>query len=229
VAELWKQLMVDGLGYDRFGAGGGDFGAIVSSYLGHAHAEHLTGVYLTMATVPGLGFVTPAEDFAPDEQWMPARSRAISHTGETHFTVNRRDPQTFAYSMADSPAGLGAWVWQRRQTWCDGDAIDVFGRDDLCTLSSLYWFNASFASSIRLYAEQFTKPWTLVHDRERVIDAPTGVGVFAKDLVFVPRAVMEQRTDLRRWQTFDRGGHFAPAEQPQVVVEELRAFFRDLR
>jgi pimeloyl-ACP methyl ester carboxylesterase len=229
VAELWKKLMVDVLGYDRFGAGGGDFGAIVTSYLGHAHAEHLAGIYLTMAQLPGLPFATRPEEFAADEQWMPERARAVYRTTEAHVTVNRRDPQTFAYAMADSPAGLGAWLWHRREDWCDGDAIEVFGRDDLCTLSSLYWFNSSFASSIRLYAEQFTKPWALVHDRERIVDAPTGVGVFAKDLVFMPRAVMDRRTDLRRWQTFDQGGHFAPAEQPEIVVDELRAFFRDLR
>jgi pimeloyl-ACP methyl ester carboxylesterase len=229
VAELWVRLMVDVLGYDRFGAGGGDFGAIVTGYLGHAHAEHLAGIYLTMATVPGLPFATSPDDFATDEQWMPARARAIRHTTEAHVVVQRRDPQTLAYAMADSPAGLGAWLWHRREQWCEGNALEVFGRDDLCTLASLYWFNSSFASSIRMYAEQFTKPWALVHDRDRIIDAPTGVGLFANDLVFMPRAVMERRTDLRRWQVFDHGGHFAPAERPDVVVDELRTFFRPLR
>jgi pimeloyl-ACP methyl ester carboxylesterase len=229
VADLWARLMTDVLGYDRFGAQGGDFGAIVTAQLGHAHAERLIGIYLTMATVPGVSFAVHAEDFAADEQWMVARAREIRRTTEAHVTVHRRDPQTLAYAMADSPVGLGAWLWHRRQLWCDGDAIEVFGRDDLCTLASLYWFNASFASSIRIYAEQFSKPWQLVHDRERVIDAPTGFGVFKHDLVFLPRAVAEQRTDLRRWRVFDRGGHFAPAEQPDVVVDELRTFFRALR
>jgi pimeloyl-ACP methyl ester carboxylesterase len=231
VAELWVKLMRDVLGYDRFGAQGGDWGAFVTGHLGHAHAEHLTGVYITLPVVPGLfgkRGVT-ADQFGPDEQWMLEQMAGARRVTEAHVAVHRRDPQTFAYAMADSPAGLGAWLWHRRQLWCDGDALEVFGRDDLCTLASIYWWNTSFASSIRLYAEQFRKPMVLAHDRERVIDAPTGFAVFPKELLFIPRAVAERTTDLRRWTVFDRGGHFAPAERPDAVVDELRAFFRDLR
>ncbi|MEZ5231402.1 MAG: epoxide hydrolase [Acidimicrobiales bacterium] len=229
VAELWVRLMRDVLGYDRFGAQGGDWGAFITGRLGHAHAEHLIGVYLTMPVIPGmLGKVRP-EQFAADEQWMLARADEARRMTEAHVAVHRRDPQTFAYAMADSPAGLGAYLWHRRQIWCDGEALEVFGAEDLCTLASLYWFNASFASSIRIYAEEFTKPQRLAHDRPKIIEAPTGYGVFAKDLLFVPRALAEEKTDLRRWSVFDRGGHFAPPERPDVVVQELREFFRPLR
>jgi pimeloyl-ACP methyl ester carboxylesterase len=235
IAELWVQLMRDVLGYDRFGAQGGDWGAAVTGQLGHAHPEHLIGVYLTLAAIPGLAgrtAVTP-DQYAPDEQWMLARADEARRVIEAHMAVHRRDPQTFAYAMADSPAGLGAWLWHRRQLWCDGDAIDVFGRDDLCTLASIYWFNTSFASSVRLYAEQLTKPSRLTREltaeRPKIIEVPTGFALFPKELLFVPRAAAEQHTDLRRWTVFDRGGHFAPAERPDAVVAELRAFFRDLR
>jgi pimeloyl-ACP methyl ester carboxylesterase len=169
------------------------------------------------------------DQYAADEQWMLARADEARRVTEAHMAVHRRDPQTFAYAMADSPIGLGAWLWHRRQLWCDGDAISVFGRDDLCTLASLYWFNTSFASSVRLYAEQFRKPMVVVHERERVIDAPTGFGVFPKELLFIPKEVAARVTDLRRWTVFDRGGHFGPAERPDALVPELRAFFRDLR
>lgn len=231
IADLWVKLMRDVLGYDRFGAQGGDWGAFVTGQLGHAHAQHLTGVYLTLPVIPSLmGKRGPRpEDFAPDEQWMRARAEEARPHVEAHVAVHRRDPQTFAYAMADSPAGLGAWLWHRRQLWCDGDAIEVFGREDLCTLASLYWFNTSFASSIRLYAEQFSKPQVLVHDRQRIIDAPTGFGIFPKELMFMPRSVAEARTNLHRWTIFDRGGHFGPAERPDALVPELREFFRDLR
>lgn len=227
IAELWVTLMRDVLGYDRFGAQGGDWGAFVTAQLGHAHAEHLLGVYLTLPVIPGrFGRRAPGpDDYAPDEQWMVDRQAEARPHIEAHVAVHRRDPQTFAYAMADSPVGLGAWLWWRRQLWCDGDAVDVFGRDDLCTLASLYWFNTSFASSIRLYAEQFSKPPVLAHDRTPVIEAPTGFGLFPKELLFVPRSVAEADTDLRRWTVFDRGGHFAPAERPDAVVAELRAFF----
>ena len=230
IAELWVTLMTDVLGYDRFGAQGGDWGAFVTAQLGHAHAEHLIGVYLTMPVVPGLfGRNAPrADQFAADEQWMLERADHARRHIEAHVSVHRRDPQTFAYAMADSPVGLASWIWWRRQLWSDGDALDVFGLDDLCTLASLYWFNTSFASSIRLYAEQFGKPPRLAHDRMPTIEAPTGFGVFPKELMFLPRSVAETHTDLRRWTVFDEGGHFAPAERPDAVVDELRAFFADL-
>jgi pimeloyl-ACP methyl ester carboxylesterase len=230
-AQLWDTLMHDVLGYERFGAQGGDWGAFVTGQLGHAHAEHLIGTYITLPVIPGLiGKRAPTRDqFAPDEQWMLARADEARRLTEAHVAVHRRDPQTFSYAMADSPAGLGAWLWHRRQLWCDGDALEVFGREDLCTLASLYWFNSSMASSIRLYAEQFTKPQALVHDRPRIIECPTGFGIFPKELMFLPRSVAERYTDLRRWTVFDRGGHFGPAERPDALVPELRAFFRDLR
>ena len=231
VAALWKTLMTDVLGFSRFGAEGGDWGAIVTARLGHAYPEQLIGVYLTLPVIPGLvGYREPTPDqYAPDEQWMVERIKEARPLIEAHVAVHRRDPQTFAYAMADSPAGLGAWLWHRRDLWCDGDALEVFGRDFLCTLSSLYWFNTSFASSIRLYAEQFGKKPVLEHDRERIIEVPTGFAIFPKELMFLPRAVAERHTDLRAWNVHDKGGHFAPAEQPDAVVDDLRAFFRPLR
>jgi pimeloyl-ACP methyl ester carboxylesterase len=230
IAELWVKLMTDVLGYERFGAQGGDWGAFVTSHLGHAYAEHLIGVYLTMPVIPGLfGRNAPTPDqFGDDEQWMLERADYARKHVDAHIAVHRRDPQTFSYAMADSPVGMASWLWWRRQLWSDGDALEVFGPEDLCTLASLYWFNTSFASSIRLYAEQFGKPPQLAHDRIPVIEAPTGFGVFAKELVFMPRSIAETHTDLRRWTVFDEGGHFAPAERPDAVVAELRAFFADL-
>src|SRR5262245_58999096 len=125
IADLWVRLACDVLGYDRFGASGGDFGATVTSQLGHAHPDRLVGIHLTMATVPGVPFRSAPEAYAPDEQWMVERMR-IQRTSEAHATVHRLDPQTLAYAMADSPAGLGAWLWHRRHQWCGGDALDVF-------------------------------------------------------------------------------------------------------
>lgn len=230
VADLWVKLMTEVLGYDRFGAQGGDWGAFVTAQLGHAHADRLIGVYLTMPVIPGLfgRNAPPADQYADDEQWMLERADESRRHIEAHVAVHRRDPQTLAYAMADSPVGLASWLWWRRQVWSDGDALEVFGPDDLCTLASLYWFNTSFASSIRLYAEQFGKPPRLAHDRIPVIESPTGFGVFPKELTFLPRSIAETHTDLRRWTVFDQGGHFAPAERPDAVVAELRAFFADL-
>ena len=233
VGELWLALMRDVLGYDRFAAGGGDWGAIVTADLGHAHPEHLIGVWLTLPMLPGVNLrEVGAEAFADDEQWMVERVAEARPVIQSHRTVHQYEPQTIAYALADSPAGTAAWVWARRRDWsdCGGDVLSAFDRDFLCTTASIYWLTGTIATSLRLYHEQFASgPPPPLHDRRRVIDVPTGFACFPKELLMLPRALAAQLTDLRRWSVMPRGGHFAPAEQPELVVEELRAFFAPLR
>jgi pimeloyl-ACP methyl ester carboxylesterase len=233
VAELWVRLMRDVLGYQRFAAAGGDWGAAVTADLGHAHAEHLLGVYLTMAVWPGresgrTGF-DPA-DFADDEQWMLTRLADFDRVASSHIAVQTKDPQTLAYALGDSPVGTAAWLWERRRAWsdCDGDVLSVFDRDFLCTTAAIYWLTGTIGTSFRLYFEHFRSGWPLRHDRSPIVEAPTGIGVFPKDLVFAPRALAERDTNLVRWSMLPRGGHFAPAEQPGLVVKELEEFFHSL-
>ena len=160
VAELWKTLMTEVLGFARFGAQGGDWGAIVTA-LARPRPPGAADRRLPRPSRSSPGWWAAGSrrrtSTRPTRQWMLERMKEARPLIEAHVAVHRRDPQTFAYAMADSPTGLGAWLWHRRHLWCDGDALEVFGRDFLCTLSSLYWFNTSFASSIRLYAEQFGK------------------------------------------------------------------------
>lgn len=232
VAELWLILMRDVLGYERFGAAGGDWGAMVTSELGHAHAEHVIGCHLSMATFPGIDMRRLADQpFADDEAWMPERLRQAARITRSHATVHSIDPQTLAYALVDSPVGTAAWLWERRRAWsdCDGDVLRVFDRDALCTTASIYWLTRTIGTSLRLYHEQFNRRWTGVHDRLPVVEAPTGVAVFPNELVLMPRAVAERNMNLRRWTIMPQGGHFAPAEQPEALIEELRAFFRPLR
>jgi pimeloyl-ACP methyl ester carboxylesterase len=232
IAQLWVRLMRDVLGYERFAACGGDWGAMVTAELGSTHAEHLIGCYLTMATFPGINMAAVAKlPFADDEAWMAARLKEASRLTRSHSTVHIIEPQTLAHALVDSPAGTAAWLWQRRRTWsdCDGDVLSVFDRDFLCTTASIYWLTRSIGSSLRLYHEHFTRRWMPVHDRTPVVEAPTGVAVFPKEVVMIPRAVAEEQLNLRRWTIMPRGGHFAPAEQPDAVVGELRAFFGELR
>jgi len=232
-AELWLTLMRDGLGYDRFGAAGGDSGAFVTARLAHAHPEHLTGIHLNFpatATMASLGSVRP-EDYSPEElAWLadpPAQARGTS----AHMAVHVEDPQTLAWSMNDSPAGLAAWMVERRRNWsdCQGDVERRFTKDELLTAVSLYWLTGTFHTSVRFYAESFRKPWPLVHDRVPPIEVPTAVAVFPRELVRVPRRFMERQANVARWTVMPRGGHFAPAEEPELMVEDLRAFFRGLR
>ena len=232
IADAWVSLMRDVCGFDRFAAHGGDWGALVTGQLGHAHADAVVGVHLALSMLPGVdrGAITAA-DYADDEQWMLQRDAQSLRTITSHVSVHSTDPQTLAYAMADSPAGTAAWIWERRRNWsdCGGDVETAFSRDHLCTTAALYWCTGAFTSAMRLYYEHFNHAWPLVHDRRPTVAAPTGFAVFPKDVVHMPRKIAEQHCDLRRWTVMPRGGHFGAAEAPDLMVEELRAFFRPLR
>jgi pimeloyl-ACP methyl ester carboxylesterase len=232
IAGLWLTLMRDVLGYERFAAGGGDWGAIVTAELGHLYPEAVLGCHLTMATYPGIDMrALGKQPFAEDEAWMRDRLREASRITRSHATVHSVDPQTLAYALVDSPVGTAAWLWERRRAWsdCGGDILSAFDRDFLCTTASIYWLTRTIGTSLRLYHEQFNRRWAPVHDRTPVVEAPTGVAVFPKELVLLPRSVAEEQLNLRRWSVMPDGGHFAAAEQPEAVIGELRAFFREVR
>ncbi len=230
-AGLWVKLMQEKLGYGKFAAAGGDWGALVTSDLGHLYPEAVTGIYLTLPLMTGLlGLLAdPNIEFAPNEQWMAARNREAQPLISSHVAVHVADPQTLAYAMADSPVGTAAWIWERRRAWsdCKGDLVALHGRDFLCTTASIYWFNKSIGTSFRFYADHFRRPWEPIHDRKPMIPVPTGVAISPKEVVMVPRALIQERCNLQRYTLFDHGGHFAPAENPEGVASELQAFFRD--
>jgi pimeloyl-ACP methyl ester carboxylesterase len=231
-ADLWLKLMRDTLGYDRFAAAGGDSGAFVTARLGHTYPDSIIGIHLNFpatATMAALSSVRP-EDYSPEEQRYTA---ALPHSRGTaaHMAVHVEDPQTLAWAMNDSPAGLAAWMVERRRNWsdCQGNVERRFTKDQLLTSVSLYWLTGTFHTSVRFYAESFRTPWPLVHDRLPPIEVPTAVAVFPRELLRVPRRFMERQANLLRWTVMPRGGHFAPSEEPQLMVEDLRAFFRDFR
>jgi pimeloyl-ACP methyl ester carboxylesterase len=234
IAHLWSRLMTEVLGYPKFGAIGGDWGAAITSQLGHAYADQVIGIHQTVATYPGLDFMRIGkEHFAPDEQWMFERNTKMRSITTSHVVVHCQDPQTLAYALVDSPVGTAAWLWERRRSWsdCDGDVLKVFDRDSLCTLASVYWLNGSIATSMRLYWEQFGKSTVFVpsHNRTPVIEVPAGFSLYPKDNVLVPRSLAELNTNLKRWTIMEKGGHFGAAEHPEPAVHEYREFFRPLR
>lgn len=232
IAEIWVKLMRDVLGYGRFAAAGGDWGASISAQLGHAHARHLLGVYLTTPTWPGLNlFALDQAQFAENEQWMIARIAELGGFGLGHNPIQRIGTQTLAYAMVDSPVGAAAWLWERRRLWadCDGDALSVFDRDFLCTTASIYWLTRTIGTSIRLYRDHYSHGWSPRDASLPIVAAPTAIAVYPRDVVFAPRALAERATNLRRWTVMPRGGHFGPSEQPAAAVAELSAFFHGLR
>ncbi len=220
-AAAWAELMRR-LDYRTYGAHGGDWGAIVTMQLANLDQPHLAGIHLTMpvAQPDDAGELTDSEQaalaaFAEHRRWGTGYSKQQSTR-----------PQTLGYSLVDSPAGQCAWIVEKFWAWtdCNGHPENVLTRDEMLDNVMLYWLPATGASSARLYWESF-------RDRDfPPIDVPTGCSIFPKEVIRIPRRWAERRfTDLRQWHELDRGGHFAALEQPAILVEELRGFFRDLR
>lgn len=251
-ADLWVTLMRDVLGYDRFAVGGGDWGAMISSQIGHKYPEHVIGVHLTLAvpidvlaTFPGAGGANienpPTKNvprgFPPPEAYTDADRHRLETMGKkmataaSHVVVNTNDPQTLAYALNDSPVGLCAHLIQRRHDWSDhgGDMETTFSKDDLLTTTMLYWVTESFGSSVRFYWEGARDPWQPVRDELPVVSPPTGVALFPEDLAQPPDSWMKQYYNLQRLTEMRGGGHFGPAEEPQALVQEIREFYRPLR
>jgi pimeloyl-ACP methyl ester carboxylesterase len=173
-----------------------------------------------------------AEDCGAGEEDWPQRMLEKSLTTRSHLSVQSRDPQTLAAALSDSPAGLAAWIVERRRAWsdCAGDVESRFSRDDLLTTASIYWLTGTIGTSMRFYRESLiNRRWTPLHDRSPALEAPAGYAVFPEDVMLVPRRTIERTANVQRWTVMPRGGHFGPAEEPELLVDEIRAFFRDRR
>ena len=224
IAVAWAVLM-DRLGYARYGAQGGDWGSAVTTSLGSLDPTHCAGIHITLAmgTRPKVVGDPTAEE---TRALQSAKYYADWDSGYSKQQATR--PQTLGYGLTDSPAGQAAWILEKFWAWtdCDGHPEKILGRNELLDNVMLYWVTASAASSARLYWESFAKGRRPV----RQVDIPTGVAVFPKEIVTPVRRWMEaQYIDIRHWREMPKGGHFAAFEQPGLFVDELRGYFRALR
>jgi pimeloyl-ACP methyl ester carboxylesterase len=208
-ADLWAELMRDVLGYPRFAAEGGDWGALVTEQLGHKYADRLFGIYLH--------FMAPNAAFLTD--------------GNGYLQEQATRPQTLAQALHDSPAGLASWLVEKRRAWsdCGGDVERRFTKDDLCTTLTLYWATETFHTSARYYYEAAHNLWQPAHDRTPIVEAPTGIASFPGEVFMMPKRWAERYFNLKHWQVMPSGGHFAPFEEPERFVADLRAYFRAFR
>ncbi len=231
-ADLWVKLM-EGLGYPRFAAHGGDWGAFITAQLGHKYADRLIGGHVTF-TAPldrFAGGAVPPEDYAPDEANQASRNQSFFLNEAGYFALQCSKPQTPAFALNDSPVGLCAWIVEKRRTWsdCGGNVETRFSKDDLLTTVMIYWLTQSYGTSARYYYEAVHNPWQPSHQRMPVVEAPFGVTAFHKELVIQPRRWVERYYNLKRLTAFPSGGHFAPMEEPDALVGDIRAFFKALR
>ena len=225
VADAFAALMTS-LGYDRFAAHGGDWGANVTDRLAHRHPGRLVGIHLTDLP-PGRADAWPAEDATDEERRYLDAFRKWREEEGAYAHVQATQPQTLAYGLNDSPAGLAGWLVEKLRAWSDcGGAVERrFSKDALLTNATLYWATGTAGSSFRLYLEDQREP---PRDPART-EVPTGFAMPPGDFAPAPRSLAGRLYDLRRWTELPRGGHFAAYEEPELVADEIRAFFRPLR
>jgi epoxide hydrolase len=223
VARAWPVLMRR-LGYERYGAQGGDWGAAVTTIMGHEAAEGLAGIHVNMPLcLPDANIADPA----PDEATL---RKALADYGrwESGYAVQQATrPQTLGYALSDSPVGQAAWIYEKFKAWmdCDGSPENILSRDEMLDNIMIYWLSNSGASSARLYWESFHNGFGGLE-----VDLPSGCSIFPKE-IYTPSRTLAERyyKQLVYWNEPERGGHFAAFEQPSAFVKELRACFRLIR
>jgi epoxide hydrolase len=225
IADLWSALMVR-LGYPRYVAQGGDWGAMVTTQIAMRDTAHCAGIHLNMP----IAAPDPAtmNDLTPREQSALA---GIKHYGDWDSGYSKQQstrPQTLGYGLVDSAAGQAAWILEKFWAWtdCDGHPENVLSRDELLDNIMLYWLPATGASSARLYWESFRTQTEALAP----VTIPAGCSIFPKEIFRMSRRWAEKRfTHLVHWNELERGGHFAAFEQPAAFVDEVRACFRKIR
>ncbi|MFE1802163.1 epoxide hydrolase family protein [Streptomyces sp. NPDC059517] len=229
-------VLMDRLGYRQFGAQGGDWGAAISRELGRTHPDRVIGVHLnllpgaqatTEPTAGELAALSPRERERTLASWR--RHQEWSRERQGYADIQSTRPQTLAYGLTDSPVGQLAWIVEKFKEWTDSDTYpeDAVDRDQLLTNVMLYWLTGTAGSSARVYYERahavggnaLAQPST----------APTALAVFPRDNFIPLRHQADRTNDIVRWTEFDRGGHFAAMEQPDLLVGDVRAFFRQVR
>src|SRR5215468_1167004 len=222
--------LMERLGYARYGAQGGDWGAAASTQLGMLVPERLVGIHLNFVLAgPPTDGSDPMEGVTPEER-AALDATAGFETEETGYQrIQGTRPQTLAYGLADSPAGLAGWIVEKFRAWsdCKGDVESRFTKDELLTNLTIYWATQTIHSSMRLYCETMRGGrWGMTQHRVAV---PTGCAIFPGEMIRPPRRWAERCYDVRRWTHMPSGGHFAALEEPEALVGEIRAFFRELR
>ena len=218
-AEAWETLMTR-LGYDRYGAQGGDWGAAITTAIG-GNRGHCAGIHLNMP----LGPPTSTEQPTNEEREALAVAAHYERWDSGYSKQQATRPQTLGYALTDSPVGQLAWIVEKFWSWtdCDGHPENVLSRDEMLDNVMLYWLTASATSSARMYWESFRRVSL------NPVELPTGVASFPKEILRAPRSWCEPRYNITHWTDMPRGGHFAAFEQPELFVDDVRSFFATVR
>ncbi|WP_419919617.1 epoxide hydrolase family protein [Candidatus Poriferisocius sp.] len=214
------------LGYQRYGAQGGDWGSFISQNIGRGDPDHCEAVHVNFLFTPapgdGPGDLTEAEQGGLD------RTNLYFTQGSGYMQIQSTKPQTLAYGLTDSPAGQLAWIAEKFLAWTDNDGSieSAVSRDRLLTNVSLYWFTATAGSSARMYYEMMHSGGAGLTD---YLATPIGVANFPMEILQAPRRWLEPRYNIVHWTDMAHGGHFAAMEEPDALARDIRTFFRRFR
>ncbi|HEX7096746.1 MAG TPA: epoxide hydrolase [Acidimicrobiales bacterium] len=227
--------LMDALGYEHFGAQGGDWGAMVSSQLGQVAPHRVVGIHLNLVIAPPPRDGDPMAGLSEREREQVESMRARGRDEMGYQQIQSTRPQTLSVGLNDSPVGLAAWIVEKYRAW--GDCVrpdgvrDVerrFSKDTLLTCVTLYWITSTIASANRLYAEA-RRAGVGASRPEGRVPVPMGYARFPADGFTPPRAWVERQYDVVHWSELPEGGHFPALEVPQLLVDDIRTFFRPLR
>jgi pimeloyl-ACP methyl ester carboxylesterase len=222
-ARLWRRLMTEVLGYERFGAQGGDLGSMVTAYLGGEHADVVSAIHLNFVPIRQV----PEGELSAEERRWREEADAYRARELDYFVLQEHRPQTLAVALQDSPLGAAAWMLERLNSWSDGGVAEAFRIDHLITNLLLYVATGRVESSLWFYRSFLLECRGRTHPSARV-EVPTGVAVFPKEMLNgrPPRSWAERDYRVVHWSVLPRGGHFACLEQPELFVGEVGEFFR---
>ncbi len=230
-ARMFMEVMAR-LGYERYGVQAGDVGASVAARMALADRARVTGLHLNSCSGAPPDPDRPNAGLSAAEiERMRDRRAYFGDQERGYQLIQGTRPQTLGYGLNDSPVGLAAWIVEKYRTWCDcgGDPEAVFTKDELLTTVMIYWVTETATSAARYYYEGRHIPEPPYVPLDEYVEVPTGCTVFPGELGFSPRSWAETRFNVQRFTFMERGGHFAALEQPELLADELRAFYRDRR
>jgi pimeloyl-ACP methyl ester carboxylesterase len=228
MADLFAVLMTEVLGYPRFAAQGGDWGGHVVGRLAHAHGEKLLGIHLNYLGAVPRDMPFP-EELTEEDRAYQEEIRHWQSEEAGYGLIQGTRPQTLAYALTDSPAGLAAWIAEKFYAWtehADGDVEPPIDIDSLLTNIALYWVTGAINSSFWPYYAQRHEPWPIPLERA---ETPTAYACFPREILHPPRSLAERIFNIQRWTDMPRGGHFAALEAPELLTADVTAFFRAVR
>jgi pimeloyl-ACP methyl ester carboxylesterase len=229
VADLWAKLMT-GLNYPRFGVQGGDWGSWISAATALRHPHRIVGLHLNYLSTrfrPAIGPNDPP--LSSEEEEYLARVAKWADAEGAYFAIQATKPLTLSYALTDSPTGLAAWHVEKFRSWsdCRAEPDEALTKDEMITDIMLYWLTGTAHSALRFYSESREHPFHLATGER--ISPPCGIVHLPKELPMPPRSWAERALNVVHWSSLPRGGHFAAWEQPQLLAQDIRNFFRPLR